>query len=221
MAFAQSSLHTQLVLPEPLSSQSAQAHRMLAVNAAGVVMPAGKSADAIGSSRGPSANGGASPSQRPLPCQRDGSAFSSGGGTGAGGSRPGSQPGAGLTIRTTRVCSWQQEQASSSPAAGSVSRIDGEEAACGRQHDAPAPLLPASSSLLLAKVFSTDDGGAPKCVPPAQPGSMYEHTLAAVPNFSERVSPASNVMMLLLNVILLATLVTASLVEVFAGDAAA
>eukprot|EP00775_Hariotina_reticulata_P010775 gene10775-10931_t len=50
---------------------------------------------------------------------------------------------------------------------------------------------------------------------PTETENVYQHTIAAVPNFNNRLVPASNWMMLVINFVLLGTLVIASFYEVY------
>jgi hypothetical protein len=49
---------------------------------------------------------------------------------------------------------------------------------------------------------------------PTLPSSIYEHTIAAVPNFDHRVSPETSSMFFLVNVVLVAVLLVSVLMEV-------
>jgi hypothetical protein len=65
---------------------------------------------------------------------------------------------------------------------------------------------------LSSKVFSTQCA-----VIPTMPECVYEHTIAAVPNFGERAAPQSSWMFFIVNFALLALLFAASFFEVYNG----
>jgi hypothetical protein len=52
---------------------------------------------------------------------------------------------------------------------------------------------------------------------PTLPENIYDHTIAAVPNFKERATPGSSWMFYIVNFCLLGMLFAASFVEVYVG----
>jgi hypothetical protein len=73
-----------------------------------------------------------------------------------------------------------------------------------------AALSPTSASMLLDQGYSM--------VVPVLPESIYEHTLAARPNFRERERPGKSYMFLLVNGALLLSLVAGSILDVKLND---
>jgi hypothetical protein len=62
----------------------------------------------------------------------------------------------------------------------------------------------------ITEIFNTQ-----AAVIPTLPENIYEHTIAAVPNFGERAAPQASWMFFIVNFVLLASLFGASFVEVY------
>ena len=83
----------------------------------------------------------------------------------------------------------------------------------GSELSATAAGLEGLDGLIMSGLLQSD-AEASWAVIPTVPANIYEHTIAAVPNFSNKAPPATNAMFLVVNVALVLVLVASAVLEV-------
>jgi hypothetical protein len=123
-------------------------------------------------------------------------------------------PTAGSSIRPEHVSITSELNTAAAPGPRGRMLMSYKPSASAEGAVAPAAVMTSGIPVMFSAEYSV--GQYIECaVIPTETDNVYQHTIAAVPNFNDRLTPASNWMMLVINFVLLGTLVIASFYEVY------